>query len=105
MLRELIMELLLIIIQLIVVAIGGYFVSWLKEKIGEANYNKTYTVVKKIVQAVEQEFGALLGEERKRKAITLIRQRLGDQLSEDDITTLIEAAVFEMNLLLKSKTE
>lgn len=103
--REMIMELLLVIIQVIVVAVGGYFLSWIKEKIGETNYNKTYTVVKKIVQAVEQEFGALLGEERKCKAITMIRQRLGDKLSEEEITTLIEAAVFEMNLILKPKTE
>lgn len=105
MVKELIMEMLLIMIQLLIIGIGGLVINWLKEKIGETNYKKAYTVAATTVQAVEQEFGALLGEERKRKAITMIRQRLGDKLSEEEITTLIEAAVFEMNLILKPKTE
>ena len=90
-------------IQLLIIVIGGLVINCLKEKIGETNYKQAYTGAATTVQAVEQEFGALLGEERKRKAITMIRQRLGDKLSEEEITTLIEAAVFEMNLLLKPR--
>ena len=99
--REMVMELLLVVIQLLVATIGGFVVAWLKEKLGEINYRKAYNVAKKSVQAAEQEFGYLSGEERRRKAITKIRQKLGDKLSEDEISTLIESAVFEMNLILK----
>jgi LL-H family phage holin len=99
--KELVMEMLLILIQIIVVGIGGMAINWLKEKIGETNYDKSFKVVRAIVEAVEQQFGSLLGEERKRKAITMVRQRLGNRLTDEDIETLIEAAVFEMNLILK----
>lgn len=99
--REMVMELLLVLIQLLVVTVGGFVIGWLKEKIGDANYRRAYNVAEKAVQAAEQEFGYLSGEERRRKAITKIRQKLGNKLSEDEINTLIESAVFEMNLILK----
>lgn len=101
--KEMVMEFMVIVIQLLITAVFGFVIGWLKEKIGESNYRKAYNVAVTTVQAVEQEFGALLGEERRRKAVTKIRQKLGDKLSEDEITTLIESAVFEMNLQLKPK--
>lgn len=101
--KEMVMEFMAIVIQLLITAVFGFVIGWLKEKIGESNYRKAYNVAVTTVQAVEQEFGALLGEERRRKAVTKIRQKLGDKLSEDEIITLIESAVFEMNLQLKPK--
>lgn len=101
--KEMVMEFMVIVIQLLITAVFGFVIGWLKEKIGESNYRKAYNVAVTTVQAVEQEFGALLGEERRRKAVTKMRQMLGDKLSEDEITTLIESAVFEMNLQLKPK--
>ena len=101
--KEMVMEFMVIVIQLLITAVFGFVIGWLKEKIGESNYRKAYNVAVTTVQAVEQEFGELLGEERRRKAVTKMRQMLGDKLSEDEITTLIESAVFEMNLQLKPK--
>lgn len=101
--KEMVMEFMVIVIQLLITAVFGFVIGWLKEKIGESNYRKAYNVAVTTVQAVEQEFGALLGEERRRKAVTKMRQMLGDKLSEDEIITLIESAVFEMNLQLKPK--
>lgn len=103
--QSLLFELLLIIVQVAIVVVGGYVVSYLKAKVGTENFNKYYGMIKSIVMGIEQTFGAGNGADKKTEAVQLIEKIAGNKLSEDQINTLIESAVFEMNLVIKNGGE
>lgn len=92
---------LLVVIQAAIIVLGGFAVNYLKSKVGTENLNRYYNIVKMVVMGVEQSFGSGNGADKKAEAIQLIKKITGNKLSDVQISTLIETAVFEMNNLLK----
>ena len=100
--QDLLTQILTVVIQVAIVAIGGYFINFLRAKVGTENLNKYYSIIKMIVMGVEQTFGSGNGADKKAEAIQTIKKIIGNKLSDQQINTLIESAVFEMNNLLKN---
>lgn len=101
--KDLIMTILTAGVQLIVLLAFGYLIDYLKNKIGTEQFKKYYDLITKFVYAAEQTLGAGTGAQKKAEVISLIQKQIGNKLSAEEIDKLIEAAVFEMNLVLKQK--
>jgi LL-H family phage holin len=101
--RDLIMQIALYTVQLFILATLTYAISYLKQKLGNEKTAQAYNLVKNIVLAVEQSLGPGKGADKKQEAIAYIKKLLGNTLSDDEINVLIEAAVKEMNMVLKQK--
>ncbi len=97
MLMQIISETLLILIQLIILIIGGVVIQYVREKIGEENFRLMYSLSKTVVTAVEQSIGAGNGADKKQEALQTLRNLTKGKLTEDQLDKMIEAAVFEMN--------
>lgn len=103
MLKDLIMQGLIALVQIVVLIALGALIDFLAKKIGNENVKKYYDLVKKGVQAAEQVYGAGQGEEKKAWVLEYLSKALGKKLSADDLNMLLESAVHEMNLVLKNK--
>lgn len=101
MLENLLYQVLLVVIQVVIVAVGGFLVNYLRAKVGTEKLSKYYDMVKKIVMAVEQSLGPGNGADKKEEAVQLVKNVMGNRMTETQIETFIETAVFEMNMLLK----
>lgn len=103
MIKEILLDLLMIIVQIIIVVLGGYTVNFIKAKIGEENFNQYYRLVKTIVMAVEQVFGEGKGADKKQEAVATLKNLTNGKLSDEQLDYLIEAIVGEMNQQKKTK--
>jgi len=101
--RDLIMTILTAGIQLVVIVVLGYLIDYLSAKIGIEKMKRYYEIAKTFVQAVEQKIGAGKGPDKKAEVFNLLKKVIGNKLTDEEIDKLIEAAVFEMNLVLKQK--
>lgn len=99
--RELILEILYYTIQLIVLLAMGYFITYLKAKIGTEKTKEYYDLAKRIVMAAEQAFGPKTGAQKKDFVVKFLKQKV-PYFNEEEILNLVEAAVFEMNTVLKN---
>ncbi len=97
MLTQIISETLLILIQLIILIIGGVIIQYVREKIGEENFQLLYSLSKTVVIAVEQSIGAGHGADKKQEALQTLRNLTRGKLTEEQLERMIEAAVYEMN--------
>jgi len=98
--RELILNILQYTIQLIVLLSMGYFITYLKAKLGVEKTQEYYDIAKRLVMAAEQVFGPKTGEQKKEYVAGFLKQRI-PYLTEEEILNLVEAAVFEMNVVLE----
>lgn len=103
--KDLIMQGLTALVQIIVLIVAGYVLKFLAAKVGAVNLGKYKEFAKIAVTAVEQVLGAGTGEMKKRAAEEFLSNKLGGALSVNDIDKLIEAAVFEMNIAYKEATK
>ena len=108
--REAIMQAFIYVVQAIIVVLGTYLVIYvrhklelLKHRIGQEKYLLLSEVATKVVAAMEQVFGAKQGELKKSEAIKFLMQNF--KLTEDEAEKLVEAAVFEMNKVLKAANQ
>lgn len=101
--RELIIQILFYAIQLVVLVVLGYVIQFLQTKLGNEKFKKAYNLVKNVVLAIEQTLGSGNGADKKAEAVAIIKKMIGNKLSDDEINILIEAAVKEMNMVLKEK--
>jgi LL-H family phage holin len=90
---------------LIVTGLAGLLtyvvIKYLGTKLGVENLEKYYKWVCIAVNAVEQIVGAGYGEQKKAQVIDFIVNKFGNKISDEDLDKLIEAAVHEMNLVIK----
>jgi len=105
--REAIMQAFIYVVQAIIIVLGTYLVMFvrhklelLKQRIGQERYLLLSEVAQNVVKAVEQVFGGKQGELKKSEAVRFLMQNF--KLSEDEAEKLVEAAVFEMNKVLKN---
>ncbi|HHV75525.1 MAG TPA: phage holin [Thermoanaerobacterium sp.] len=101
--KELVMTILTAGVQLAVMAALGYAINFINAKIGTENTKKYYNLAKTVVTAIEQQIGPGKGPDKKSEAIAVIKELTKNKLSDEEINVLIEAAVKEMNLVLKQQ--
>jgi LL-H family phage holin len=78
-------------------------INFINTKIGIENTKKYYNIAQNVVMAVEQQIGNGKGPDKKAEAIAYIKRLLGNTLSDNEINILIEAAVKEMDIVLKQQ--
>ncbi|ABY92081.1 hypothetical protein JCM16816_21740 [Thermoanaerobacter brockii subsp. lactiethylicus] len=101
--RDLIMTILTAGVQLGIMVVLGYLIDYLNTKIGMEKMKRYYEIAKTFVQAVEQQIGPGKGPDKKTEVFNLLKKVIGNKLTDEEIDKLIEAAVFEMNYILKLK--
>lgn len=107
--RELFIEFLKVLIQILVLVIGTYVVKImqtyqvkLEQKINKDNLENLKEIAKQVVYAIEQQYPQLKGYEKYVKAVEYIQKMIGDEyLTEEELRIIIEAAVKEMNIIFK----
>ncbi|WHH58366.1 phage holin [Petroclostridium sp. X23] len=100
MFEELITQLLSVLIQILVLAVGTYIIQFIRAKVGEEKLNTYYSYSKMVVTAIEQIFGGGNGADKKQEAMQVLRNLTKGKLSDEQLDKLIEAAVYEMNQVL-----
>lgn len=103
--HDLIMQILLYAVQLAVVFLIGSAANLIIAKVGQTKFAKYVNYANMAVQAAEQIFGPGVGSNKKNYVVDWLVKKIGKKLSADEIDKLIEAAVFEMNLIIKNKTD
>lgn len=93
--KELIIQILTALIQLLVVFGLGSVLKLLKEKVGQEKMKNYYDVAKTAIQFAEQVIGSGNGERKKDMAIQYISQKLGGKLTPKEIDVLLEAVLYE----------
>lgn len=101
--NEYVMQIILAVIGLVISIGGGYLVKYLSAKTGNENLARYYEWAKIAVNAAEQMLGAGAGINKKEEVIAYLIQKFGNKITSEDINKLIEAAVYQMNLVLKDK--
>lgn len=71
----------------------------LKDKVGKERWQVFMDIARSVVKAMEQVYGAGEGKKKKQEAMEYLTKYL--HLSEEDADKLIEAAVWELNHLMK----
>ena len=90
-------------VQLVIMVVLEYLIDYLNTKIGMEKIKRYYEIAKTFVQAVEQQVGPGKGPDKKAEVFNLLKKVIGNKLTDEEIDKLIEAAVFEMNYILKLK--
>lgn len=104
---EMMMEILKVIVMLAVLLVTRYLIPWIKAQIGEKQMDEIRAWVKDTVLMVQQVHEAKPGAERKAIVVDLIRKMLikkNIDISEEQLDTLIEAAVKAMKMQDKNET-
>lgn len=88
-----------IVIALIGALITAFFIPWLRTKTTEAQRKNTAVIIKTLVSAAEQLYGAGCGAEKLRYVADCL-ENMGYKIDIDDVTdevrAVIEAAVLEL---------
>jgi LL-H family phage holin len=101
--EQLIMTILTAAVQLAVIATLGYVINFLDKKIGKDKIEKYYGLAKILVMATEQELGPGNGADKKTEVMNLLKKLTCNKLTDEELSKLIEAAVKEMNIVLKQQ--
>ncbi len=99
--RDIIMQILRLVIMVATALITTYLIPWIKS---HTDTTKLYAVMRwahEAVMAAEQLYGAKTGEEKKKYARAYLRKialAAKIDISDEELDMLIEAAVGEMNV-------
>ena len=102
--NDLTFNLLKIVVSIVCALIALYLVPYLKNKIADDKYAQLMLMVTTAVQAAEQTIGTGQGKLKKAEVIAFVSDWMsknGIVISEDQLSQLIESAVFTMNLEIK----
>jgi len=100
--KELVMQGLAVLVQLVVLAVAGFSINFLRVKTGNEKFSKLLGYAKMAVASVEQSMGPGSGTEKKKAVEDFIFSKLGGKLSLPEINHLIESAVYEMKQVFNS---
>lgn len=99
--RELLFELLIVVVGICGALFTRYLVPYLKELIEDSKYSKLLDIIEVAVKAAEQTtIGSGQGKIKKADVVTFVSEWLnskGLEVTEDELNRLIEATVFAMN--------
>lgn len=103
--RDIIMQILRLVIMVATALITTYLIPWIKS---HTDTEKLYAIMRwahEAVMAAEQLYGAKTGPEKKEFAMALLRKVVDAahiDITDAELNTLIEAAVGEMNIEINS---
>lgn len=103
-LHDFILEVLLLVIRFLVPILLCFGIAWLKTKLGNENFQKLVDRTAVAVKATEAAMGKGNGAKKKKAVELWLANRLKG-VSSEDVSTVIDAIVFEMNKELKPKKE
>lgn len=83
--RELITQILSASLQLVILVVLTYTISFLKSRLGEQKTKEYYLFAKQIVSAAEQIFGSGKGKDKKVYAKHFLKEKIGHKLTDDEI--------------------
>ena len=96
-----------VLLQIILLAVGGLLVPYLKSKIGSAKYQDILTAVEMGVGAAEQIYKSYeKGQEKDKLRYRFVADLLsskGIKLNENEIRAMIEDAVLRLNKAIDNK--
>ena len=99
--NEVLFDVLLFVVIICTVAVSGTVIPWIKSQIHESEYAEFLDIVEKAVRKAEQTIKASgQGKIKKANVIAFITAWLNThdiKITEEQLDTLIEAAVFSMN--------
>lgn len=103
--RDIIMQILRLVIMIATAMITTYLIPWIKS---HTDTTKLYAVMRwahEAVMAAEQIYGAQTGPEKKDYALKFLRKVVDAahiNITDAELSTLVEAAVGEMNIEINS---
>ena len=101
MLGEIFLQSLMVIVQVVMLVVGGYLVHYIKIKVDKEKFYFFYSLSKTIVISVEQMIGPGHGVDKKQEAVQALKNLTKGKLSGEQMDRMIEAAVYEMNGMLR----
>lgn len=99
--NEVVYLVLKIVVILAVTIVTRYLIPWIKEKIGNEQYDRIEKEVTKFVLAIQQMYPELAGPEKRKIVTEKIIEYLASkniELTNDQIRDLIESAVKTMKI-------
>lgn len=97
--RQLIMDVLTNLIQLIVLFGVSFIIKFLQEKIGNERLKKFYSIAKIFVKQAEMIYGENEGLNKKKYVTDCLSCKCNKKLKDDEISSLIESAVYDLKVL------
>lgn len=95
-----------VVVQLLILILGGILIPYIKKQIGEVEYKKTLELVQIGVAAAEQIYKPLDKSDEKNtlryQYVVDFLQKKNVKISEDEMKTLIEDAVLKLGNVIKS---
>lgn len=101
--RQLIMDVLTNLIQLIIIFGISFFIHFLQERIGNERLRKFYCMAKIFVKDAEMIYEANEGLDKKKYVSDCLNFKCKGKLKDDEISSLIESAVYDLKVLSKDK--
>lgn len=91
------------ILKILVYVVLGFLIVYLKEKLGNEKYVKIVNTVYDVVLEMEQKFNENgQGEIKKQAALKELSNKLGNKLTSEQLESLIESMVGQINLMIKT---
>lgn len=102
--NDLTFNILKLVISVVAALIGVYLVPYIKNKLADERYAQLLAMVEVAVRAAEQTIGSGEGKLKKKEVMDFVMNWInenGIKISETQLSQLVEAAVFNMNLEIK----
>lgn len=100
--NDLTFDILKVVVSISCALISAYLVPFIRNKLQDAEYQSLFKIVEIAVRAAEQTLtGAGKGRIKKQEVITFVTswcKQHGITITDEQLSQLIEAAVFNMNL-------
>ena len=93
-----------IVISIVSALVAAYLIPLLKNKLSQDKYNELLNMIEIAVYAAEQTIGSGNGNIKKQEVIVFVSNWMrekGIQITDDQLSQLIESAVFSMNKEIK----
>lgn len=105
--NDLTFNILKIVVSVVMALVAYYVIPYIKRRIESDRYNELLKMIDKAVRAAEQAIkGSDMGALKKENVMTYITswaEKVGISITQDQLSQLIEAAVFELNKENKEK--
>ncbi|MCG8500748.1 MAG: phage holin [Firmicutes bacterium] len=101
MLNGILLQSLMLIIQAAILIVGVYIVQYIRLRLAKERFYFVYSLAKTVVISVEQMIGPGRGADKKQEALQVLKNLTKGKLSDEQMDRVIEAAVYEMNGMLR----
>ncbi len=99
--NDILFDIVRVLVAALFAAIARYLIPWLRTKLMGSKYTLAATIIENLVLCVEQTFGGGGNGPAKYDEVVNMAKRIFDDygidLTEEQISALIEAAVYSMN--------